>query len=245
MDLSRRLYTVASAVTPGCRLADVGTDHGYVPIFLMERGLCEHAIAMDINKGPLERAVEHIEKEGLSDKIETRLSDGMMKLQAGEVDSVIIAGMGGDLISRILRAREDLLEEGLELVLQPQSEWFKVRHSLHDMKYQIVKEWFLKEDGKYYTVIKAIPGEEFYETESEYAYGSILEEECYPVLEEYLDREIAKKEAIMASLKASMAGITETETMEEGKKNLCRNEQRIEELDLEIRHMKERLRAGR
>ena len=88
MELSRRLYAVAGLVTPGNRLADVGTDHGYIPIYLMEQGLIPHGIAMDVNAGPLERAREHIREHGLEEKIETRLSDGLREIEAGEADTV-------------------------------------------------------------------------------------------------------------------------------------------------------------
>ena len=170
MELSKRLQTVAAAVTPGHRIADVGTDHGYVPIYLVKNGLCPSACAMDVNKGPLARAAEHIGQEGLSDKIATRLSDGLAGLSPDETDTVVIAGMGGELICRILKNAPEFLKAGMEFILQPQSEWFKVRHLLHDAGYHIAGEWFLKEDGKYYVVIKALPApagqQESYRTNS-------------------------------------------------------------------------------
>lgn len=157
MELSKRLQTVANAVTPGSRVADVGTDHGYVPIYLVERGLCPGAIAMDVNEGPLARAEEHIRAEGLSDRIQTRKSDGLAALAPEETDAVVIAGMGGALMCRILQDASAFLEAGRELILQPQSEWFKVRRLLSASGYRITKEWFLEEEGKYYVVIKAGP----------------------------------------------------------------------------------------
>lgn len=157
MELSKRLQTVANAVTPGSRVADVGTDHGYVPIYLVERGLCPGAIAMDVNEGPLARAEEHIRAEGLSDRIQTRKSDGLAALAPEETDAVVIAGMGGALMCRILQDASAFLEAGRELILQPQSEWFKVRRLLSASGYRIIQEWFLEEEGKYYVVIKAGP----------------------------------------------------------------------------------------
>ena len=157
MELSKRLQTVANAVTPGSRVADVGTDHGYVPIYLVERGLCPGAIAMDVNEGPLARAEEHIRAEGLSDRIQTRKSDGLAALAPEETDAVVIAGMGGALMCRILQDAIAFLEAGRELILQPQSEWFKVRRLLSASGYRITQEWFLEEEGKYYVVIKAGP----------------------------------------------------------------------------------------
>ena len=94
MELSKRLMAVACLVTPGNRLADVGTDHGYIPIYLIKENRIPHAIAMDVNRGPLLRAQEHIRMEGLEERIETRLSDGMKMLLPTEADTVVIAGMG-------------------------------------------------------------------------------------------------------------------------------------------------------
>lgn len=204
MELSKRLQTVAAAVTPGHRIADVGTDHGYVPIYLVKNGLCPSACAMDVNKGPLARAEEHIGQEGLSDKIATRLSDGLAGLSPDETDTVVIAGMGGELICRILKNAPEFLKAGMEFILQPQSEWFKVRHLLHDAGYHIAGEWFLKEDGKYYVVIKALPApagqRESYTDEFHYAYGACLLREQNPVLLEYLQKEQQKKKSILARM---------------------------------------------
>ena len=102
MQLSIRMQAVADMVTPGGRIADIGTDHGYVPIYLVEQNKTDHAIAMDVRKGPLARAGENIVRFGCSDRIETRLSDGLAMLKPGEADTVIIAGMGGLLSIRIL-----------------------------------------------------------------------------------------------------------------------------------------------
>ena len=96
MELSKRPYTVASAVSPGCRVADI-SDHGYIPIYLVKNKYAPRAFAMDVNQGPLERAREHIQEEGLTSQIETRLSNGLLQLEPEEVDAVVIAGMGGIL----------------------------------------------------------------------------------------------------------------------------------------------------
>ena len=113
-------------------MADVGTDHGYVPIYLVKNNLSPAGIAMDVNKGPLEKAQEHIREEKLGGKIATRLGNGLAPLEPGETDTVIIAGMGGDLICKILKAKPEFLIEGKEFILQPQSEWFKVRRLLKE-----------------------------------------------------------------------------------------------------------------
>ena len=102
MELSKRLQAVADLVTAGCRVADVGTDHAYIPIALVQEGRIPGAVAMDVNTGPLERARLHVAENRLEEKIELRLSDGLAALSPGEADSVVIAGMGGGLVIRIL-----------------------------------------------------------------------------------------------------------------------------------------------
>ena len=114
-------------VTEGSSLADVGTDHGYIPIALVQTGKVSRAIAMDINKGPLERAALHIREQHLEDRITTRLSDGMTALKEGEADTVLIAGMGGALTVHILEGGAHCLASVKELILQPQSEIWLVR----------------------------------------------------------------------------------------------------------------------
>ena len=112
------MRAVASMVSQGLVLADVGTDHGYVPISLVQRKRIPKAIAMDVNKGPLERARKHIAEFQLEEFIETRLSDGVKKLKVGEVDSILIAGMGGELVVRILSDGIEVCRSVKELILQ-------------------------------------------------------------------------------------------------------------------------------
>ncbi len=155
MELSKRLTMIADMVSAQSRVADIGTDHGFIPIKLVSEGKCPCAIAMDVGKGPLARAVEHIAGCGLSDRIECRLSDGYEKLEAGEADSTVIAGMGGGLMVRILEAGDTRGVLTKELILSPHSEWHKVRHFLHNHGYAIEEERMLFEEGKYYVAIRA------------------------------------------------------------------------------------------
>lgn len=156
MQISKRLEAVADMVTPGCHLADIGTDHAYIPIYLAQAGKIARAIAMDVNKGPLERAKEHICSYGLEQMIETRLSDGLDALQPGEADQIVIAGMGGPLTVRILRDGAEKLTKECALILQPQSEIQSVRAYLKEKKYCILCEEMICEDGKYYPMMKAV-----------------------------------------------------------------------------------------
>ena len=124
------MKAVASMVTTGGILADIGTDHAYVPIALVQRQKIKGAIAMDINEGPLARAQEHIRAARQEEYIQTRLSDGAEALLPNEADSILIAGMGGELILHILTEGESVCSTAKELILQPQSEIHKVREYL-------------------------------------------------------------------------------------------------------------------
>lgn len=202
MELSKRLRAVAEMVTPGCRVADIGTDHAYVPIWLVREGRIPSAVAMDVNEGPLVRARDHIKDNGLDEKIRTKRSDGLQELKAHEVDSMIAAGMGGALIIRILSQCPQIVGSLKECILQPQSEIGKVRRFLVENNYSIENENMVYEDGKYYTMMRAIPGkkESISYTEEEYEYGRILLKEKNPVLKDYLEREIGIRQVILNNL---------------------------------------------
>lgn len=152
--ISDRLKTAASLIREGAVLADVGTDHGYVPIYLLEQKKIKSAIAMDINKGPLERAREHIHLYGMDAYIQTRLSDGVAALEKGEADSILIAGMGGGLVMHILEEGKDICQAAGELILQPQSELCSVREYLAENGYVTEAERMVFEDGKYYPMMR-------------------------------------------------------------------------------------------
>lgn len=200
--LSRRLLCIASMVSEGSKPVDVGCDHGYIPIYLVQKKVSEKVLAMDINEGPLERAGENIEKFGLSDSIELRLSDGLGSYHKGEADCLIIAGMGGLLIRDILRFghEQGVLEDFRELVLSPHSDIDAVRRLLHTMDFMIDKEDMVYDYGKYYTVIHAVKGKEHYEHSYEYIYGKRLIEEGNPVFIQYLKHLLEKKERRYKSL---------------------------------------------
>ena len=218
MELSKRLKAVAELVTPGMRLADVGTDHGYIPIYLTEAGVIPSAIAMDINKGPLERAKEHIREHGLEGKIQTRLSDGLKNVQMNEADCMIAAGMGGGLVIRILSEERDTAGSLKELILQPQSEIDSVRKYLTEEGYRIVAEDMVYEDGKYYPMMKAVPcmagaGEIPY-SEEELEFGRVLLQQAHPVLGQFLEREMEIQNRILSALE-SQESVRAKKRMEE------------------------------
>lgn len=205
MELSKRLRAVADLVTPGYRVADIGTDHAYVPIWLVQNGRIPSAIAMDVNEGPLQRAREHIGEYGLDEKIGTRRSDGLKELNVQEADSMIAAGMGGALIMQILSDCPETVASLKECILQPQSEIGKVRRFLIENGFFIECENMVYEDGKYYPMMRAVPGkkEQVPYTEEEYEYGRFLLKEKHPVLYDFLKREIQIRKNILESLKKS------------------------------------------
>lgn len=200
MNISRRLNRLAELVTEGSRLADVGTDHGYVPLCLCREKKIPSAIAMDINEGPLKRAKSHIADAGLENYIETRLSDGLHELRGGEADTVLIAGMGGALMVRILTEGTRALMGVRELVLQPQSEIDEVRRWLCTHGWHIMKEDILLDEGKYYPMFKAVPGETEGYTEAEYRFGKLGLQESPEVLADFLEKRLKVNRQIEAGL---------------------------------------------
>lgn len=199
--LSKRLKEVASFVTSGKSIADIGTDHGYVPIYLVMAGKVPRAIAMDINEGPLKRAEENILKYGLQKHIETRLSDGLLEYNKGEADSIIMSGMGGRLIISMLSACYDKWSENTELILSPHSEVELVRRYLCENGMTIADESMVTDDGKYYVVMRAKSGVADYKTKAHYMYGKVMLEKRDAVLYEYLKKEADKNRYIAAVLR--------------------------------------------
>ena len=155
--LSKRLLAVTELVTKGNRVADIGCDHAYTSIYLVKKGITPYAIAMDINAGPVERAKENVALYGLQDWIVVRRSDGVKELSAQEADTLLITGMGGLLMKKILSDKPEIIQSVKELVLQPQSEVAELRKFLHSIGFVITAEQMLKEDGKYYVMFRAEP----------------------------------------------------------------------------------------
>lgn len=152
--LSKRLKCLADMVTPGSRVADVGCDHGFLSVYLVQKGISPRVLAMDVRRGPLSRAKEHVAAYELSDYIETRLSDGLTAYHEGEADTLVCAGMGGRLMQKILSACGDKARSFRELILQPQSELCEFRIFLRESGYEVLQENILCEEGKYYFLMK-------------------------------------------------------------------------------------------
>ncbi len=238
MQLSKRLGAVAALVTAGGTVADVGTDHAYLPIWLIRTGAASRAIAMDVNPGPLARAQEHIAQYGMEAAIETRRSDGLAALRQGEADSIVIAGMGGALMARILETglgnlrscrervqptqnRESArgsnrLESCRELILQPQSEIWLVRAWLDRNGWEIAREDMVCEDGKFYPMMRAERADAaaLGMDEMDLRFGPLLLRERHPVLREFLIHERELNRRILASLEGQSGETARTRAEE-------------------------------
>lgn len=213
--LSRRLQMLADMVTPGNRLVDVGCDHGYLAIYLVQTGICPGAIGMDVREGPLAAARRHVEEAGLEDYIDVRLSDGLAGCGAGEADTLVCAGMGGRLMERILRTDMEKAGQLRELILQPQSELPRFRAFLRKAGFAVVQEDAVCEEGKYYFAMKAVcrdrrkedPGGAQRESYDLYdMFGELLLRDRYPVLLGYLEHRRKYILQLLASLTASGSG---------------------------------------
>ena len=184
--LSERLKTVADMVTPGLRVADVGCDHAYLAIYLIQQEISPFVYAIDVNEGPLRGAKKSIEEAGLGDRIETVLGYGLSGIRKGDADCIVMAGMGGPLMAEIMSTSEDVCASAKELILEPQSEPGMLRHFLEDNGYLIISEDMVSEENKFYPVIKCLHGRMELKKEIYYLYGKILIKERNPVLLMYL-----------------------------------------------------------
>lgn len=203
-ELSERMAAVASMVSFGTAAADIGCDHGYVSIYLYNSGKCRKCIAADVKEGPLRTAEKNIEAYKAEEGVEVRLSDGLENISCGEADCLIISGMGGNLIIKILDAFPDKRDAAAEMVLEPQSDAEKVRRYLCSKGYSIEKEALVTERGKYYPVMKAVRSEKRQSlSEEEYIYGPCLIKNRDPLLKEYLHKEGRRIESVILELEAA------------------------------------------
>ncbi len=201
MQISKRLQRVAVQVQSKGVVADIGCDHGFTSIYLIENHLAKQVIAMDINEGPLERAREHIKQFQMENQICVRLSDGAKQLRPGEVDSILISGMGGGLICKILQDSKEVIFGTKELILSPQSEQYLVRQLLHEMGFLIDYEEMLTDQGKYYNIIHAVQGKQHFSKPEEYIYGKYLIEQKDTVLLTFLEKEQKRVQTILQGMK--------------------------------------------
>ncbi len=210
MDLTRRLMQLTTYVKQGMTVADIGCDHGYVPIELIKKGICPWVIAMDINKDPLNKAEKNGQAYRVDGQISYRLSNGIRALEPGEVDCIIIAGMGGKLIENILENDKHKLMTYKRFILSPHRDAQDVRRKLYDLGLVIVEEDLMEEDGHYYPFIVAEPKKVGYHQIEEksdenliliyHKYGKLLIEAKHPLLIKQIHKEIDKNNKIINEL---------------------------------------------
>ncbi len=207
MDVSNRMLMNAGLLIPGGTVADIGCDHAKLSVYLIENGIADRVIAMDVREGPLERARTTVEDAGLADRIDIRLSDGGRELKDKEADSAVIAGMGGKLALSII---EDSLKKFISckcIVIQAQSETDILRRRMSELGFEITDEDMVYEDGKFYVSIRYEPSRDGQKlTLMQEIYGPVLIEKKHPVLIEYAKAEKRKLSVIYEELKASDNG---------------------------------------
>lgn len=193
MELKGRLRLIADKV-PACRItADIGTDHAYIPIHLVRNRICEAAVAADVRKGPLRSADENIRLYGLQERIITRMGNGLEPIRADELDAVVIAGMGGQLIAEILEAGREKAEKAGTLVLQPMNAPEVLRYWLYMNGFSILDEELVQESGKLYNVICAHWTGEVRQVPEIYLHiGEKLFEKCDPLLTSLMDKKLVQ-----------------------------------------------------
>jgi tRNA (adenine22-N1)-methyltransferase len=195
--ISERLKKIISCVTPGHRIADIGTDHAYIPIVLVKNSISPYAIACDINKGPIDIAKKQIFDQKLESLIECRQGDGLSPISNGEVDAVVIAGMGGIQICEILNKNIDLLYNVDSIILQPMNAQKEVREFLINNNFYITKEVLAKEDRRIYQIIVAAKGNSEAYNALFLECGKLLFEEKDPLLKELIENKIQKEKEII------------------------------------------------
>ena len=198
--ISKRLELVASFVPQGAILLDVGSDHAYLPIDLVERGKIKSAIAGEVVEGPYQSAVKNVEAHGLKEKIQVRLANGLAAFEeADQVSIITIAGMGGRLIATILEEGLDKLGNVQRLILQPNNREDDLRIWLQDHDFQIVAESILEEAGKFYEILVVEAGQMKLST-SDVRFGPFLSKEVSPIFVQKWQKEAAKLEFALSQI---------------------------------------------
>jgi len=203
MKLSGRLAALVVFVPQGARVADIGTDHAYLPIELVEKNIVISAVAGDIHSGPYQVAKDNIKKMGLQHQISVRFGDGLSVLSPGEVDTVVIAGMGGSSIIEILNSIPTVTNSLSRLILQPMTGAGTVRRWLSENKWRVIDEALVQDDGKLYEILVAEQGISVITEPIMYDVGTILWNSKPELLELHIDNLIAQTERVLHEMAGS------------------------------------------
>lgn len=190
--MTPRLSGIAALVKPGASVIDVGSDHAYVPISLVQEKKARRALATDVHDGPLARARKNIESAGFSDEIKTQRADGLVNVDTAAYDTVIIAGMGGMLIAEILQNAASLC--GKTLILQPMTAAEELRRYLVTHSFRILQERIVREDEKLYVILEAVCGKDTMYSEAELLVGrQSRTEPLFPELKAQIAEKLRKR----------------------------------------------------
>lgn len=207
--LSKRLKAVADYVDNGARLADIGSDHAYLPTYLMQELVIDFAVAGEVVKGPFEIAKNHVAEADLSDRIVVRLANGLGAIEnTDKIDTIVIAGMGGILISEILEAGKEKLSPVKRLILQPNNHEESLRQWLVNHQFVIKKEEILLEAGKFYEIIVAEPVSKLMTEKlsvNDLTFGPFLSKEKSTVFQQKWQKELNTLNKIIARLPEEQA----------------------------------------
>ncbi|RBP45515.1 tRNA (adenine(22)-N(1))-methyltransferase [Garciella nitratireducens] len=226
MNLTPRLQKIVNHVPEKTICGDIGTDHAYIPIYLVQNKICPKVIATDICKGPLEIAQKQIKVSGFQKQIEIRLGNGLKPIEPGEIETVIIAGMGGLLIRDILECSKETTKKIKIFILQPMSAQRELRQYLIKNNFKIIKEDLAREDQRIYEIIIAIHGKQGRERDIYLDIPKFLIEERHPLLIPFIEK---KKKEILKIMKQCEGKYTPNA---ESKLKECRKKiKKIEEVE--------------
>jgi tRNA (adenine22-N1)-methyltransferase len=203
LQLGERLSAIAGLIQPGAKIVDVGTDHAYLPIYLVEQNRIAAAVAGEVNQGPYLSAQAMLNKLGLQHKISLRFGDGLAVVAPGEVDTAVIAGMGGPTMIEILTKQNEVVKALNYLLLQPMVAAGLVRQWLIENGWRIVDEVLVKDEGRLYEIIAAKQGEAARFEPILYDVGPVLWERRPALLREHLANLLAQTQAILSQMEVS------------------------------------------
>ncbi|OFI07167.1 tRNA (adenine(22)-N(1))-methyltransferase [Clostridium acetireducens DSM 10703] len=225
MEISLRLEKIALMVDKCYCCADIGTDHGYIPVYLLKNNICIKSIASDINKLPLEKAMRNINNNYLEKSIECRLGSGLNTLKIKEAQGVIIAGMGGNLIKDIIEERIDIFKHFDFAVLQPVQNPEVLRKYIYEKGFDILDEELCIDENKFYEIIKVKYNTNKREKDDiYYEISDTLLKKKHPLLKEYINEKINKYNKILEFIKE------DTKLASNRKKEINCNIQKLKEL---------------
>lgn len=213
MALGERLQTLAGMLGSATRMADIGSDHAKLPIWLVQNTTVEYAVAGEVRPGPFQAAQKNILRHGLANRVQVRLGDGLSVIEPGEVEAVVLAGMGGASIRGILQRSPAVFRQLSKIILQPMNGFLLLRSFLQGERWRLVEEKLVREEGRIYVALAAVPGVMECDDELLLEVGPLLWQQKPPLLKEYLQDLIAqyrRKICLMERSTLSEVGLRRT-----------------------------------